>query len=115
MQKKYESRPVWPLVLMAVGVVIILGAIGGYFYFSSNQEALSTPTQAANISDPGSIERVSPADAYAASKEQKAVIVDLRSAEEYSTGHVAGALSIPLQDLPNRISELNPDDWIITY
>lgn len=32
--------------------------------------------------------------------------VDVRSATEYSTGHVKGAVNIPLDELPGRVSEI---------
>lgn len=34
--------------------------------------------------------------------------VDVRSPEEYAAGHIAGALNIPLRDLPVRQHELAP-------
>lgn len=33
-------------------------------------------------------------------------IVDVRTPEEYRGGHVAGSVNIPLQEIPNRISDL---------
>jgi phage shock protein E len=33
-------------------------------------------------------------------------IVDVRSHGEFMTGHVAGAINIPLQEIPGRINEL---------
>ncbi|MGW8250135.1 MAG: rhodanese-like domain-containing protein, partial [Anaerolineales bacterium] len=61
------------------------------------------------------IERVSLQDAKAAYDQDQAVFVDVRSGEEYQQGHIPGAVNIPLLDIPNRIGELNPEDWIITY
>lgn len=115
MQKNDGSRPVWPLVLMAAGILLIFGAIGGYFYYSSNEAALPTPTQTTSLSGPESIARVEPGDAYAAYTGKEAIFLDVRSAEQYSQSHVKGAISIPLEELPDRLNELNPDDWIIPY
>ncbi len=36
----------------------------------------------------------------------KAILVDLRSAQEYKAGHIAGALSIPYDALKTRMKEL---------
>lgn len=33
-------------------------------------------------------------------------VVDVRTAEEYRGGHYEGAINIPLNELPNRLSEL---------
>lgn len=40
-------------------------------------------------------------------KPQKALILDVRTRAEYSGGHVAGSLNIPLNELPGRIKELD--------
>ncbi len=115
MQKNKGSRPLWPLVLMAAGILLIVGAIGGFLFFSSNDSASPTPTQTSSLSGPEGIPRVDLADAYAAYTGTEAIFVDVRSADQYAQNHVKGALSIPLEELPNRITELNPGDWIITY
>ena len=44
-----------------------------------------------------------------------AIIVDLRPAEEYEAGHIAGAISIPLPDLEARLAELPADLEIVAY
>ena len=43
------------------------------------------------------------------------VIVDVRSSEEYEELHIAGALSIPWEEIAERQSELYPYDEIVTY
>jgi phage shock protein E len=35
-----------------------------------------------------------------------AIILDVRNKEEFNTGHVEGAINIPVNDLPNHINEL---------
>jgi phage shock protein E len=35
-----------------------------------------------------------------------AILLDVRSPMEFATGHLDGAVSIPVQDLPRRIAEL---------
>jgi NADPH-dependent 2,4-dienoyl-CoA reductase/sulfur reductase-like enzyme/peroxiredoxin family protein/TusA-related sulfurtransferase/rhodanese-related sulfurtransferase len=42
-------------------------------------------------------------------------LVDVRSEEEYMNGHVEGALNIPVDNLRDRIGELNKDKTIIEY
>jgi phage shock protein E len=39
-------------------------------------------------------------------KKNGAILVDVRSADEYATGHAPGTLNIPLQELGNRLSEI---------
>lgn len=38
-----------------------------------------------------------------------AVLLDVRTPEEYRAGHVEGALNIPVQELEQRLSELGQD------
>jgi rhodanese-related sulfurtransferase len=46
---------------------------------------------------------------------QEVVVIDVRPVEEYRSGHIPGAISMPLDDLPNRISELSGDRDIVAY
>ena len=39
-------------------------------------------------------------------KENKASIIDVRTRGEFSGGHVAGSINIPLNEIPQRIEEL---------
>ena len=43
------------------------------------------------------------------------VIVDVRPAEEYRAGHIPGAVSIPLDELEQRLHELPRDGQIVAY
>ena len=38
-------------------------------------------------------------------KAGNASIIDVRTASEFGGGHVAGSINIPLQEIPNRLSE----------
>lgn len=44
-----------------------------------------------------------------------AIVVDLRPADEYLAGHIAGALSIPLPDLEARLAELPVEPEVVAY
>ena len=61
------------------------------------------------------IQRVDLSTAKSAFDEGRAVFVDVRSQAFYQDSHIPGALSIPLNQLEDRIGELNQDDWIILY
>lgn len=43
------------------------------------------------------------------------VAVDVRPAEEYAAGHIPGALSIPLDQLSDRLADLPADVEIVAY
>lgn len=43
------------------------------------------------------------------------IVLDVRPAEEYAAGHIPGALSIPLEQLAERLAELPADQEIVAY
>jgi rhodanese-related sulfurtransferase/predicted transcriptional regulator len=43
------------------------------------------------------------------------VLVDVRPAEEFDAGHIGGAVSIPLDELDERLAELPADSEIVAY
>ena len=43
------------------------------------------------------------------------VVVDVRPAQEYAAGHIAGALSVPLDDLAGRAWTLPPGSTVVAY
>ncbi|KES06034.1 ArsR family transcriptional regulator [Streptomyces toyocaensis] len=43
------------------------------------------------------------------------VVLDVRPGEEYRAGHIPGALSIPVDELPERINELPEGTEIVVY
>ncbi|MET8446080.1 ArsR/SmtB family transcription factor [Streptomyces sp. NPDC005209] len=45
----------------------------------------------------------------------QAVMLDVRPAEEYLAGHIPGALSIPVEELTDRIGELPVDVEVVVY
>lgn len=47
--------------------------------------------------------------------QKKAVIVDVRSKDQYDAEHIKGAISIPLVELISRLREVPPGKMIITY
>ena len=48
-------------------------------------------------------------------KEGTVIVLDVRPAEEYQAGHIPGAISIPLEELEQRLSELPQDQEIVAY
>lgn len=46
---------------------------------------------------------------------QGASLVDVRTVGEYASGHIDGAINIPLHELEARMSELNKDAPIVLY
>ncbi|MFE0802392.1 ArsR/SmtB family transcription factor [Streptomyces sp. NPDC058812] len=51
----------------------------------------------------------------ARAKEGNVIVLDVRSHEEYLSGHIPGALSIPLEELGERLTALPSDRDIVAY
>ncbi len=43
------------------------------------------------------------------------VVLDVRTVSEYESGHLEGAINIPVEALSGRLSELNPNDELLVY
>jgi rhodanese-related sulfurtransferase len=61
------------------------------------------------------VQRVSLADAKAAFDSKSAVFVDVRDVDVYDTNHIQGALNIPLAVFDAQYTQLDRNQWIITY
>jgi rhodanese-related sulfurtransferase len=48
-------------------------------------------------------------------KSPQVVVLDARPASEYAAGHIAGALSVPVDDLPRRLREFPKDKEYVAY
>lgn len=103
-----------PYILMSVGVILVVVAAGALILSRPSSPDLQQPLTQASIPFP-EIPRVSLVDAKAALDSGSAVFLDVRDARSYSQGHIPGALSILEMELPVRMDELDPDDWIIPY
>jgi hypothetical protein len=109
-----------PLPLIMVGLGLILMGVAVYWLVqttqtpSINQAELTTSAASAALPSP-EIKRVSLVEAKAAFDQKKAVFVDARGEQYFSAGHIPGAIQMSPDQVAARISELNPDSWIITY
>ncbi|SFQ69314.1 Rhodanese-related sulfurtransferase [Amycolatopsis arida] len=45
----------------------------------------------------------------------RALVIDVRPREEYAAGHIPGAVSVPLHELPERLADLPADQEIVAY
>lgn len=106
-------RRVWPLVMMAFGLVLIAGAA---FWYSNSLRPQGTRSIVAVTEDTyPQAGRISLEEAKQAFDEGKAVFLDVRDAAAYASSHIQGAENISLSELPSRMAELDKNDWIVTY
>lgn len=69
----------------------------------------------AYLGDAGEAEEVGREELLARAQAGEVVVLDVRPAEEYAAGHIPGALSIPVAELAERISELPDDAEVVAY
>jgi rhodanese-related sulfurtransferase len=69
----------------------------------------------AYLHHPEHLEPLARADLTRRLAEGDAILLDVRPALEYRQGHIAGARSIPLDQLEARLSELDPEREIVAY
>jgi hypothetical protein len=118
-----NRKSAWlPIVLILVGLFLVGGALGWVGFTAYQNRQASQPISTAQPSSQTEaripypdIQRVSPGDAKAALDIGNAVFLDVRAEEYYQQTHIPGALSIPEDQLPQRLDELQKSDWIIPY
>ena len=104
----------WPLALLIVGLFLVAAGVGYSVLSSDADEEVAVPPDTAGLPFP-EIARISAEETKARVDGGTAVVVDVRSAEEYAAAHISGAVSIPLGEIQARSGELNPNAEIITY
>lgn len=63
----------------------------------------------------GALEKTDPSTLVERVKRGEVTVLDVRPAEEYEAAHIPGAISVPLQELEKRISELPQDKEFVAY
>lgn len=62
-----------------------------------------------------SLEPVPASELLERAREGLVTVLDVRPSEEYASGHLPGAINIPLSELEKHLDELDPDNEIIAY
>lgn len=61
------------------------------------------------------VEQVSREELLRRAEAGDVVVLDVRPGEEYAAGHIPGAISIPVDELPTRLTELPADTDLVAY
>ena len=62
-----------------------------------------------------SLEPVPAEQLLARARDGLVTVLDVRPQEEYASGHLPGAINIPLKELERRLEELDPDMEVVAY
>ncbi|HXI12841.1 MAG TPA: rhodanese-like domain-containing protein [Thermoanaerobaculia bacterium] len=98
-------------VTATVTILLLAGAAQAQVS-AGNPNVMITPV---NPAAPGTIKRINVVDAFKEVNAKRAVIVDVRSADQFRLGHIKGAINIPLSQLTRRVRELPFGRTVITY
>jgi rhodanese-related sulfurtransferase/DNA-binding HxlR family transcriptional regulator len=69
----------------------------------------------AYLGDPAGVERVCADELAQRLADGRAVVLDVRPRAEYAAGHIAGARSVPIDELERVVDELPADREIVAY
>jgi rhodanese-related sulfurtransferase/predicted transcriptional regulator len=67
------------------------------------------------LTDREQLEAVTAAELDKRRQNDELAVLDVRPSEEYATGHIPGARSIPIDELEERLSELPSDREVVAY
>src|SRR5579872_5162501 len=89
----------------------------------SDLDSLRTDPRFLALYDDAALQKSAPADALISPQELHdhfmaetvPLIIDVRGAGEYASGHVQGAVNIPLGQLPRKLSSIPREQPIVTY
>jgi hypothetical protein len=104
----------FPILMIVAGIVLILGSAAWFVNAQRPEAEVSQSAPAMRIPHPD-IPRITVEDAKAVFDAGSAAFIDTRGEPYFSQGHIPGALSITVDELPDRIDELRDYEWIVTY
>ncbi len=109
-QTNSNNRSMIPLIMIGVGFLLIAGVL----VWILSRPNSGTAANSQNIPYP-EVKRASLDEVKTAYDQKQATFVDVRPEASYQEGHIPGSINIPLTDLQNQLSKLDPNAWIIPY
>ena len=86
---------------------------------SGDNRSASVPTTASatpgHVAPPDGVKRVTTVELREALDKGTALVVDVRAEAAYQQNHVKSAISMPLEEVASRLSELPRNKMIVTY
>lgn len=104
------------LTLIAFSILVLARCSGDAQSSTVAENALaSTVASIPTRMGPGGFPLIEAADAGAAIREGRAIAIDVRTAQQYEAGRIAGAVHIPFAQVAMRADELPKDKLIVLY
>ena len=103
------------IALMAiVGLISVLGISCGR---TMNSKQVSVDSKEVKNEKKAEYKKITSDEAKNIMSTQKAIVVDVRSLEEYNEGHIPNAISVPLETMENEAETKlkNKDDLSLVY
>jgi len=116
LEKRMElEMKIKKIALMAiVGLISVLGISCGR---TMNSKQVSVDSKEVKNEKKAEYKKITSDEAKNIMSTQKAIVVDVRSLEEYNEGHIPNAISVPLETIENEAETKlkNKDDLILVY
>jgi 3-mercaptopyruvate sulfurtransferase SseA len=102
--------------LLIVALAVLLAVSAGHKKESAvAAQPAQTPQPQQQPTPTDGVRRVTIEELRAALEKGTALVVDVRSADQYKAGHIKGAVWIPGNEIAARTKELPKDKLIVTY
>ncbi len=112
-QARQKSWRRW-LPFAALILAAILVGVGGVWFLT--RQGNTGPTVAeATIADSDDVPRITPQELKAKLDAGQAVVFDARLQQSYTQRHIAGAISLPEDEVAARLAELPTDKLAVFY
>ncbi len=112
-----STTPRRPLVLSGAIALLVVGVL--LVILSQSQSSALTsaaaPVEALPVAAPARVERIQPQVYLDQFSGQPHLLLDVRTPQEFASGHIPGAVNISLQTLESRLNELPTDQPIVVY
>jgi len=118
-RRQQGKSPLIPIVVALVVIAMIVGVIisiegGTTTSAGSSQGSTALPLNTGSLPYPN-VPRISVDESLAKQEQGQAILVDVRSTDAFAKSHAAGAISIPEDEMGDRMGELPRDKEIILY
>ncbi len=112
-QREQQMKILVPVLAVAAVLVVLLVIFGA---MGSGSTAGSAASSSAGVST-STVQLISPANyrSQFVSSNTTHLLLDVRTPEEFNSGHIAGAVNINVEELAGRLNEVPQDRPIVLY